>query len=78
MNELNKKPSAKPALFILAGMLYVLSPIDIIPDFIPIVGWLDDVGVVGFLVQLYRLYKQHLEAQALKAPVIDAPVKALK
>ena len=38
MNELKKTPSAKPALFILAGVLYALNPIDIIPDFVPIVG----------------------------------------
>ena len=78
MNELKKAPSAKPALFILAGILYVLNPIDIIPDVIPIVGWLDDMGVVAFLVKLYGLYKKHLEAQARKTSIIDAPVKALK
>ena len=30
---------------------YVLSPIDLIPDFIPILGWVDDTVVVWLLVQ---------------------------
>ena len=31
---------------------YLLSPIDLIPDFIPIAGWLDDLVVVPLLVSL--------------------------
>lgn len=30
--------------------LYLVSPIDLIPDFIPIAGWLDDLVVVPMLV----------------------------
>jgi uncharacterized membrane protein YkvA (DUF1232 family) len=30
-------------------LLYVLSPIDFLPDVIPVVGWLDDIGVLGYL-----------------------------
>jgi uncharacterized membrane protein YkvA (DUF1232 family) len=37
--------------WIVAGtLLYVLSPIDIAPDFIPIVGQLDDVVLITLLV----------------------------
>jgi uncharacterized membrane protein YkvA (DUF1232 family) len=78
MNEIKKNTSVNPALFILAGLLYVLSPIDIVPDFIPILGWLDDIGVIGFLIQLYRMYKQKREAELLKPTIVDAPLKALK
>jgi uncharacterized membrane protein YkvA (DUF1232 family) len=29
------------------AVVYTLSPIDLVPDFIPIVGWLDDAAVVS-------------------------------
>lgn len=34
----------------LAVLLYVLSPIDLVPDFIPVVGFLDDLSLVGWFV----------------------------
>ena len=30
---------------ILGALLYLISPIDAIPDLVPVVGWLDDIGV---------------------------------
>lgn len=38
------------------GALYIISPIDIVPDAIPVVGWTDDIGVgVGTLVVILVL-----------------------
>jgi uncharacterized membrane protein YkvA (DUF1232 family) len=29
------------------ALLYLVSPIDAVPDFIPLLGWLDDLGVLS-------------------------------
>ncbi len=39
----------KQILLILGALLYVVSPVDLAPDLIPAVGWLDDLIVLGLL-----------------------------
>ena len=44
---------------IIAGVLYFVSPIDLIPDFIPVAGFIDDIFVIGLVINQVRadLYK---------------------
>ena len=39
---------------IVGSLAYVLSPIDVIPDFIPVLGYLDDGMVLGLCLKLVR------------------------
>jgi len=36
----------KRVIIAVFAMLYIISPLDLIPDFIPVIGWLDDLGVL--------------------------------
>ena len=39
----------------LAVLLYVLSPIDLVPDFIPVLGFLDDLSLVSWFVGKFHV-----------------------
>jgi len=39
---------------IVSALMYVLSPIDLIPDFIPVFGYLDDAAVVAICLKLVQ------------------------
>jgi len=56
---------------IVFALLYVLSPIDLIPDFIPVIGLLDDAVVLGLClalaekdIQKYQLWNESKEQPA--------------
>ena len=49
------KFSKKTILYVLAGLLYFLSPMDIIPDFILGLGFVDDAAVLAIVVKRIRI-----------------------
>ena len=47
-------------LIIAGTLLYLFSPFDISPDFLPIIGWIDDGAVLALLTtELTRLLVEH-------------------
>lgn len=43
-------PSRADIIIAVAALLYLISPIDAVPDFIPFAGWLDDVTIAGLVL----------------------------
>ena len=39
---------------IVGTLLYVLSPVDLIPDFVPVVGYLDDAAILAACINFTR------------------------
>jgi len=48
----DKRTGISTKLPILLSVIYLLSPIDLVPDFIPLFGYLDDLIVVPMLLNL--------------------------
>lgn len=49
---------------ILGSLLYLFSPIDIAPDFIPIIGWIDDGVILTLLVsEVSQMLSQRLKSR---------------
>lgn len=59
----------------LAVLLYVLSPIDVIPDFIPVLGFLDDLSLVSWFVGKFQgeIIKFQAWEKTQESGLIDAP-----
>src|SRR5436190_18326343 len=59
------------ALLAVLAVAYAISPVDVIPDFIPIVGWLDDGLVLWFgLSQAWKAMRGR-SPQPIPATVVE-------
>ncbi len=43
--------SWRTILLIIFGLLYFIAPLDVIPDFLPVLGYSDDVSIIYFIFQ---------------------------
>jgi len=44
---LDKKTDWKPKAAVALSVLYLIWPLDLIPDLAPFLGWLDDIGITA-------------------------------
>jgi uncharacterized membrane protein YkvA (DUF1232 family) len=62
----NKRTAWGAIIPLVTALVYGASPIDLIPDVIPLIGWLDDAIVVPLLLTLaflqWRMYNKHRRA----------------
>lgn len=62
----------KSLVVLVAGLLYFLSPVDAIPDFIPVLGFLDDAAVIAYVLRSIqkdvRAFEEWEEAGAPATP----------
>ena len=60
----------------LAVSAYALSPVDLIPDFVPVLGYLDDLIIVPFGIMLaVRLIPEALMAEFRQVVTMRPPVQ---
>lgn len=69
----------KELMMMIGGLVYFISPIDIVPDFIPFAGLLDDMAIIMYIakqltgtVEHYETYKRDFE---VRDDVIDVEVE---
>ena len=47
--------SHKTLLSFVFGLLYFVTPMDVVPDFIPLLGFSDDLSIVYFIIKNFKL-----------------------
>jgi uncharacterized membrane protein YkvA (DUF1232 family) len=59
-----------------AVLLYVISPIDLVPDFIPLLGFLDDLALISWFIDKFKVeiahYREWEATSATASPVAPA------
>ncbi len=63
-----RKVPYKTISAVAVGLVYILNPIDLIPDFIPVIGYIDDALVIAFCLKMVekdlKKYQEWKQAQS--------------
>lgn len=72
---LDPRVAVGPKLLGVLALLYAVVPLDLVPDLLPVVGWLDDVGLlaVGFYLLARAWGRYRDEATRAGASEASAP-----
>jgi uncharacterized membrane protein YkvA (DUF1232 family) len=72
----DRRASIGAKLLVLAAMIYVVVPTDAVPDVVPLLGFLDDVGVVVLLrLLMYRQLAKYRYPLFGSPPVDPDPLR---
>lgn len=70
MSEVPQKNVGWAWFWMIVGVLYTISPVDVVPDILPVAGWADDVVALGTtalnLLQKYTADTSQSLSQILK------------
>lgn len=61
----------------IAVLLYVISPIDLVPDFIPILGFLDDLALISWFIDKFKVEIAHYREWEARATGASTTAPAL-
>ena len=68
---LDRRASPLAKIFFLFAVLYVLMPIDLVPDFAVVVGWIDDLGVaLAALTSLLVAMRRYSNRESSRHPSV--------
>jgi len=61
----SRESGVSPKVLLLLALLYLVFPTDLVPDVLPLAGWVDDLGVIAFaLAWVNRAFRRSKEPTA--------------
>ncbi len=68
---LDPRTPAKAKILVFLGLLYGVSPLDAVPDILPMLGQLDDIGVLIVVLLFFLRMTKTVRRELAKKDVID-------